>query len=96
MLKIVAKSKIKEGLQEQYKAAVKELVRKSQAEEGNISYTVNQLASDPTIFAFIEMWKDQAAFEYHIKTKHFIVILPTLKDYVEESYPAEFYTEVEF
>lgn len=96
MLKILAKSKIKEGMQEQYKAAVKELVQKSQAEEGNVSYTVNQLVEDPSIFAFIEVWKDQAAFEYHIKTEHFTTILPTLKDYVEESYPAEFYTEVEF
>lgn len=96
MLKIVAKTKIKESMQEQYKAAVKELVRKSQAEEGNVSYTVNQLTSDPTIFAFIEVWKDQAAFEYHVKTEHFTTILPSLKDFVEESYPAEFYTEIEF
>ncbi len=96
MLKIVAKSKIKEGFQKQYLEAIKELVAKSQAEEGNVSYTVNQSASDPTVFAFIEVWKDQAAFEYHIKTEHFTTILPKLRDFVEEGQPAEFYNEVEF
>ena len=30
-----------------------------------------------------------------IKTEHFTTILPTLKDFVEESLPAEFYTECE-
>lgn len=96
MLKIVAKSKIKDGCMEQYIAAVKELVEKSQAEEGNVSYTVNRLESDPSVVAFIEVWKDRAAFEFHIKTEHFTSILPGLKDFVEESYPAEFYTEVTF
>ena len=96
MLKIVAKSKIKDGCMEQYIAAVKELVEKSQAEEGNVSYTVNRLESDPSVVAFIEVWKDRAAFEFHIKTEHFTGILPGLKDFVEESYPAEFYTEVTF
>ena len=95
MLKIVAKSRIKEACVEQYLAAVKELVQKSQAEEGNISYTVNQSANDLNVFAFIEVWKDQASFEYHTQTEHFTTILPTLKEYVEESFPAEFFKEVE-
>ncbi len=96
MLKIIAKSKIKDGCLDQYFASVRELVEKSQAEEGNVSYTVNRLESDPSVVAFIEVWKDRAAFEYHVKTDHFNGILPTLRDYIEESYPAEFYTEVEY
>lgn len=96
MLKIVAKSKIKDGCMEQYIAAVKELVEKSLAEEGNVSYTVNRLESDPSVVAFIEVWKDRATFEFHIKTEHFTGILPGIKDFVEEIYPAEFYTEVTF
>ncbi|MBO4887149.1 MAG: antibiotic biosynthesis monooxygenase [Firmicutes bacterium] len=96
MLKIVAKSKIKEGMLDQYLAAVKPLVLGSQAEEGNVSYTMNILRGSENVVAFIEVWKDQAAFEYHIKTEHFTTILPTLKDFVEEGFPAEFYEEVEF
>ena len=56
----------------------------------------NRLESDPSVVAFIEVWKDRAAFEFHIRTEHFTGILPGLKDFVEESYPAEFYTEVAF
>ena len=95
MLKIVAKSRIKEGCMDQYLAAVKELVQKSQAEEGNISYTVNQLESDSSVVAFIEVWKDRDAFEFHIGTEHFTTILPGLGAYVEEGFPPEFYQEVE-
>lgn len=95
MLKIIARSKIKEGQMDAYFEAVKELVHKSQAEEGNVSYTVNVKNDAERVVAFIEFWKDRAAFEYHIKTEHFTTILPTLGEFVEESYPAEFYTEVE-
>ena len=95
MLKIVSKSKIKEGCMDQYLAAVKELVQKSQAEEGNISYTVNRLESDPSVVAFIEVWKDRRAFEFHIATEHFTSLLPGLSAFVEEGFPPEFYTEIE-
>lgn len=96
MLKIIAKSKLKEGCLEAYLAAVRELVEQSQAEEGNVSYTLNQQADDPNTVVFLEVWKDQAAFEFHTKTPHFTGILPTLGQYVESGEPALFLTEVEF
>lgn len=96
MLKIVAKSKIKEGKMDQYLETVAELVKKSQAEEGNVAYTVNALRGAENVVAFIEIWKDQAAFDFHVKTEHFTSILPKLRDFVEEGYPAEIYDEVEF
>lgn len=95
MLKIIAKSKIKEGRMEEYLDAVRALVEGSQAEEGNISYTLNQSRDDPNTVAFFEVWKDQAAFEFHTQTEHFTTILPKLGEFVESGEPAMFFTEIQ-
>lgn len=94
MLAIVAKSKIKEGCKEQFFAAVRELQLKSQAEEGNISFSVTLSREDSSVAVFIELWKDQAAFDFHTKTEHFTTILPALDTFIEEHYPTEFFEGV--
>ena len=53
-------------------AATKDLVEKSRAEEGCISYTLYQDPQDRTKFLFFEEWKNQAAVDYHFSTEHFI------------------------
>ena len=47
MIKIVAKMFVKPECVEDFKAQAKELVQKSAAEEGNVSYTLNGSTSDP-------------------------------------------------
>lgn len=96
MLKIIATTIVKEGCMEQYLAGVQELVEQSQAEEGNISYTLNRVKDVPNKLIILETWKDQAAFEFHIKTPHFTTILPKLREFTEPGEPAVFLTEVEF
>lgn len=49
----------------------RDIIAKSRAEEGCISYTLYQDPSDPTKFMFFEQWKDQAAIDYHFSTEHF-------------------------
>ena len=44
----------------------------------------------------LEIWKDQAEFEFHTKTPHFTTILPKLREFTEPGDPALFLTEVEF
>ncbi len=96
MLKVFAKMLVKEGCVDAFKAAAKELVAKSQAEEDNIFYTLNQSGEDPRILAFMECWKDRDALARHEKTEHFTSILPKLAELCEESFPAELLDEVEF
>ena len=96
MLKVIATTNVKEGCMEQYLAGVKELVEKSQAEEGNVMYTLNRVKDAPNKLIIMEIWKDQAAFEFHIQTPHFITILPQLRAFTEPGEPAMFLTEVEF
>lgn len=96
MIKIIAKSKIKADCIDLYKTAVRELVEKSCAEEGNVYYTVNQNTADPTRFAFIECWKDQAAIDFHNNSEHFKRLVPMLGKFVEQGEGVEFFNEIEF
>ena len=94
MIKIVAKMIVREDAIEQFHALARELVEKSRAEEGNVSYSLNQSVADKKVHAFIEIWKDQAAIEAHNTSEHFTRIVPQLAKYLEINYPVEHYTEV--
>ena len=52
MIKIVAKSLIREDQVESFKELVRELVEKSSAEEGNISYSLNVSRDNPRLFSW--------------------------------------------
>ena len=53
-------------------AATKELIEKSRAEEGCITYNLYQDPHDKTKFFFFEEWKNQAAIDFHFATEHFV------------------------
>ena len=94
MIKIFAKSLVKEECIEKYIELTKELVEKSRAEEGNVFYSINRSVKNDRIFAFIECWKDQAAIDFHNATPHFTGIVPQLHSLCEESYGAELFYEL--
>ncbi|MCR5089187.1 MAG: antibiotic biosynthesis monooxygenase [Oscillospiraceae bacterium] len=96
MIKIVALMKVKPACIAEFQARAKELVEKSRAEEGNVSYSLNELTGDPSTMAFIEIWKDQAAIDAHNATDHFTRILPGLAELCESAQPVNLFTEVEF
>lgn len=94
MIKIVAKMVVREDAIGQFHELAKELVEKSRAEEGSISYSLNQSTADPKLHAFIEIWKDQAAIDAHNQTEHFTTILPKLAELTTEPQPVDLFTEV--
>ena len=61
-------------------AATKDLIEKSRAEEGCISYSLYQDPHDKTKFLFFEEWKNQAAVDFHFSTDHFVNFGATLED----------------
>ena len=95
MIKIVARTVVKEGMVDAYLETVKDLVQASAAEEGNITYTLNQDINNPRAFAMIEIWKDQDAIDKHNASEHFQTIVPKLGGMAEERGLA-IYKEVEF
>ena len=93
MIKIVAENIVIEGKTDEFLAIAKELVAKSRAEEGNISYTLNQNIKKPNVLTFIEIWKDKEAIESHNASEHFNSALPKLQAICEGG-SIELYTEV--
>ncbi len=57
-------------------ALCKEMLIPSRAEEGCITYNFYQDAADENKFFFYEVWKDQAAIDFHFKTKHYLDFPP--------------------
>lgn len=94
MIKIVAKMYVKPECVDAFKTQAKELVEKSAAEEGNVSYSLNQSKADPCTLAFIEFWKDQAAIDTHNATEHFTRILPILGGMCAKAPEIELFEEI--
>ena len=51
--------------------ATKDIIEKSRAEEGCISYSLYQDPVDKTKFLFFEEWKNQEAVDFHFAAEHF-------------------------
>lgn len=94
MIKIVASVVVKEDKIAEFQKMAAELVEKSQAEEGNVSYSLNQSTGDKCKHAFIEIWKDQEAIDKHNASEHFTTLLPKLGELASEPMSVELYTEV--
>lgn len=47
------------------------LVKASQAEAGNISYSLYQDENEPYKFVFQEVWENKTAFDIHKQSTHF-------------------------
>lgn len=96
MIKIVARMKFKEECVETVKELVREMVLKSRAEEGNISYSFNQNIQDPTVMTMIEYWKDKEAIEEHNASEHFQRLFPQMAQYTSEKPVIDLYVEIEY
>lgn len=80
MIKIVAKSVLKDGQKDTYLQLTKELIEKSRQETGCISYHLFQDINDASVLTFIEEWQDKKAIDLHNTSEHFTRIVPLLAD----------------
>ena len=94
MIRIVAKSVIKDDKIETYIQLVKELIEKSRQEQGCISYGLFQDINNPSIITFIEDWQDQEAIDLHNNSEHFKRIVPLLGDLKVSKGEVNLYKEV--
>lgn len=94
MIKIVAKSIVKEGKKAEYIKTAQELIKKSREEEGNISYSLLEDIKNEDVLTFIEEWKDMKAIEFHNNTEHFKTIVPMLGALREGPSEVNLYKEV--
>ncbi len=85
MIKVVAKNIVKSEKIEEVIAMYQELVDKTREEDGCIAYELYQDEQDATVLTMIEEWEDRAALDRHMKTEHFLRIVPLVGVHVTES-----------
>lgn len=78
MIKVVAKSIVKDDKIEEFKSYAEELASETRKEEGCISYQLFQDVNNSKILTFIEEWESLDSLQNHMKTKHFVEIVPKL------------------
>ena len=72
MITIVAKCSVKPSATDEFLELALPLVHASRAETGNVSYDLFRDLKIPSLFTFIECWKDQEAIDLHNVSEHFI------------------------
>lgn len=83
MLTIIAEIQTKPGREHEFATAAKALAATVTAsEEGCLSYVPHTAADDPTLFIFIETYKDPADLQAHQQTPYFKAFGRETKDMV--------------
>jgi quinol monooxygenase YgiN len=62
------------GQESSVRAALLDLVGPSRDEPGCICYNLHESIDEPGLFIFYEQWTDQAAFDAHCETPHFLAL----------------------
>lgn len=81
---IIAKLKVKPEKVKAFTEAAKEMIEKSNKEEGCKSYQLYQDPYNNTSFVFVEEYKNQAAVDAHFASDYFKAFGPKIGDLVAE------------
>lgn len=93
MIYVVSKSVVREDKLEDYKKQTVRLIEETRKEKGCIAYDLCQDINNPNILTFLERWESKEALDAHMKTTHFMEIVPKLKD-LRESSELNIYKEI--
>jgi quinol monooxygenase YgiN len=81
---LIARLKVKKGMEDDAKRAALSIVAPSRAEAGCLNYDFHQSIDDPTVFIWHETWSNKEAIETHGKSAHFANFSEEIKDLVDE------------
>ena len=85
MVKVTAVNFVKAECIDDFLAATKELVEKTNAlDAGCIRYELCKDVNDPLRFTMLEEWESQGALDEHMKAKHFTEVVPKLGAYTSK------------
>jgi len=87
---VIAEFIAKDGQAEKLHAALNELLIPTRSEAGCLSYALCQSLDNPRLFTMIEKYKNQSAFEYHIKQPYLVKFQEAREAWVESAL-AKFY-----
>jgi len=84
MIKVIARSIIKENYFPEALHLYQLLVQETVKEQGCISYELFQELDNPNNLTLIEEWKDLEALKRHTETPHFITLVQQLSQFEKE------------
>lgn len=84
MVKVIARSIIKENALPEALALYQLLVQETVKEQGCISYELFQELDNPNNLTLIEEWEDLEALKRHTETSHFITLVQQLAQFEKE------------
>ncbi|WP_312419044.1 putative quinol monooxygenase [Anaerospora hongkongensis] len=84
MVKVIARSIIKENSLPEALALYQLLVQETVKEQGCISYELFQELDNPNNLTLIEEWEDLEALKRHTETSHFITLVQQLAQFEKE------------
>lgn len=76
MLASITVLNVADGKKDQFVEMIKELVEKTNQEDGCIAFNLYTDTGNDNTVAFIESWKDQASIDFHFNTDFFKRIVP--------------------
>ena len=91
---VLAKLKAKNGQQGKMEKALRDMVSKVAKEEGTLVYTLHRCQSDPTLFMFYEVYRDDKSLEHHSSTPYFKELFAFLEPILDGEPEIELYDEI--
>jgi quinol monooxygenase YgiN len=85
---LIVRVQVKEGAGKQFEAAFARAITATRKEKGNLAYDLNHDTQNPSRYLVYERWKDLAALEAHLNSRHIkelFVELPKVTDGAPES-----------
>ncbi len=94
MIKVVARNYAKEDKLSEILKMYKELVDITRKEDGCIKYELYQDIENPCIITMIEEWETKSSLEAHLKSEHFLRIVPKIKPFMSKTTDMNIYTNI--
>ena len=63
-------SVLKKGKKREFEEVAQDLIKKTQAEDGCLSYDLYEDINDENVVAMLEEWRDQESIDAHFQTEH--------------------------
>lgn len=87
---ILVKQKVKPEAIQKVKDAYLRCKEQTVKEPGCLKYEKYQSFEDSTVFFMVEIWADQAAYDYHMQTPYLKQLLEDSKGTNQEGFKSEF------
>jgi quinol monooxygenase YgiN len=95
-VKLFARVKAKAGMEKELEANYHEMIKLVRANEpGCEAYILHRTNTDPTLFVWLEAYRDQAAFDLHRNAEHLKAPRARNASLVEAPPQIEFITELD-